>query len=67
MKFAFWKDINKADAILTISDPNFDFTTRKTKVVLHKNLNESQLVLKHGALSKLAIVITVPNYYYGSL
>jgi hypothetical protein len=48
MKFAFWKDINKADAILTISDPNFDTTTRKQRSYYIKKIQKKSVFVQHG-------------------
>ena len=47
MKFAFWKDINKADAVLTIADPNFDTTTRKQRSYYIKKIQKTPSLVMH--------------------
>jgi len=40
MKLAFWSEIKKTDAVLTIADPNNDTTTRKQRGVYMKKINK---------------------------
>ena len=48
MKLAFWNKIKQADAVLTISDPNNDTTTRKQRGVYMKKIGKKSIFLQHG-------------------
>ncbi len=71
MKFAFWKDINKADAVLTISDPNFDTITRKQRSYYIKKTHKKSIFVQHGvyqiAVNKEPIPGQSINYYSSKL
>jgi hypothetical protein len=48
MKLAFWNEIKKSDAVLTIADPNFDTTTRRQRGAYMKKIGKRSIFLQHG-------------------
>jgi len=49
MKLAFFRAINRCDAILTIADPNRDTTTRSQRSWYAKLIEKPTIFLQHGA------------------
>ncbi|MEY8098724.1 hypothetical protein AB9F29_15065 [Falsihalocynthiibacter sp. S25ZX9] len=49
MKLFYKSDINKADAVLTIADPNWDSTTRKQRGTHIRTNGQQSIFLQHGA------------------
>ncbi|AGI72499.1 hypothetical protein OA238_c24410 [Octadecabacter arcticus 238] len=49
MKLFYKKDINAADAVLTIADPNWDSTTRKQRGAHIRKTGQQSIFLQHGA------------------
>jgi len=69
MKLAFWSEIKKTDAVLTIADPNNDTTTRKQRGDYMKKINKKSIFLQHGVFQvgvNEEIEVGKPLDYYSS-